>query len=104
MTAAEFDAVADRAVLAALDAQEQAGVDIVTDGEQRRDNFYSFVAGKLDGVRLMTLAEMLEIIEDKESFRRLLDTLDAPAYSISILPVSAASGAASRWRLTKWRS
>ena len=28
--------------------QEQAGVDIVTDGELRRDNFYSFVAGKLE--------------------------------------------------------
>ena len=35
----EFDQVADRAVLASLRAQEQAGADLVTDGEQRRDNF-----------------------------------------------------------------
>ncbi len=83
IAAREFDAVADLAVLAALAAQEHAGVDIVTDGEQRRDNFYSFVANALQGVRLMTLAEMLDVIEDKENFRRLLDTLDAPAYSIS---------------------
>ena len=31
------------------------------DGEQRRDNFYSFAAEKLTGVRLMTLAEMLDV-------------------------------------------
>jgi 5-methyltetrahydropteroyltriglutamate--homocysteine methyltransferase len=83
LSPADFDALADQAVLSALAAQEAAGVDIVTDGEQRRDNFYSFVAEKLDGVRLFTLAEMLDIIDDKESFRRLLDTLDVPAYSIS---------------------
>jgi 5-methyltetrahydropteroyltriglutamate--homocysteine methyltransferase len=57
-------------------------VDIVTDGEQRRDNFYSFVAEKLAGVQLMTLLEMLDIIEDKAGFERILQTLDVPAYSI----------------------
>ena len=31
----------------------------------------------------MTLAEMLEIVEDKAGFERLLQTLDVPAYSIS---------------------
>jgi 5-methyltetrahydropteroyltriglutamate--homocysteine methyltransferase len=30
----------------------------------------------------MSLAEMLDVVEDKEGFRRLLDTLDVPAYSI----------------------
>jgi 5-methyltetrahydropteroyltriglutamate--homocysteine methyltransferase len=80
---AEFDRVADAAIVTLLRAQEQAGCDIVTDGELRRDNFYSFVAGKLDGVRLMTLAEMLDVVEDKAGFERLLQTLDVPAYSIS---------------------
>jgi 5-methyltetrahydropteroyltriglutamate--homocysteine methyltransferase len=78
----EFDSVADRAALAALRAQEEAGADLVTDGEQRRDNFYSFVADKLAGVQLMTLAEMLDVVEDKEGFGRLLATLDVPAFSI----------------------
>ena len=55
---------------------------MVTDGEQRRDNFYSFVAEKLDGVRLMSLAEMLDLIEDKDGFERILQTLDVPAFSI----------------------
>jgi 5-methyltetrahydropteroyltriglutamate--homocysteine methyltransferase len=79
---ADFERVADRAVIETLRAQEEAGVDLVTDGEQRRDNFYSFVADKLSGVRLMTLAEMLEIVDDKAGFERILQTLDVPAYSI----------------------
>ncbi len=82
ITATAFDRVADDAVRAALAAQFAAGVDLVTDGEQRRDNFYSFVATRLDGVRLMTLAELLELVEDKQGFRELLDTLDVPAYAI----------------------
>src|SRR5215471_19692465 len=77
-----FERQADVAVLEVLRLQEQAGVDIVTDGEQRRDNFYSFVAEKLAGVQLMTLLEMLDIVEDKTGFERILQTLDVPAYSI----------------------
>jgi len=37
----EFNTVADDPVLAAVKYQEDAGMDIVGDGEQRRDNFYS---------------------------------------------------------------
>lgn len=80
---AEFDCVADGAVRAFVRLQEEAGVDLVTDGELRRDNFYSLVADKCAGVRLMTLAEMLDVVEDKDGFERLLRTLDVPAYSIS---------------------
>src|SRR4029077_2782333 len=79
---AELDRVADEAVEDLLRRQEVLGCDIVTDGELRRDNFYSFVADKLSGVRLMTLAEMLDVVEDKAGFEQLLQTLDVPAYSI----------------------
>jgi 5-methyltetrahydropteroyltriglutamate--homocysteine methyltransferase len=74
--------ITGRAVRQAVAAQEEAGVDLVTDGEQGRDNFYSFVAEKLDGVRLLSLAEMMDVVEDKEGFGQLLDRLDVPAYSI----------------------
>lgn len=80
---ADFETKADEAVLEILRLQETAGVDLVTDGEQRRDNFYSFVAEKLSGVRLMTMVEMLDVVEDKASFERILQTLDVPAYSLS---------------------
>lgn len=83
ITSAGFLEVARAGVREAVRAQESAGVDLVTDGEQTRDNFYSFVAEKLDGVQLMTLAEMLDLVEDKEGFQELLDTLDVPAFAIS---------------------
>ncbi len=82
ISAEQFDAVADKAVLDALHAQDAAGVDIVTDGEQRRDNFFSFVAEKLEGTRLMSLAELLDYMEDKASFEEILGTLDVPAFSM----------------------
>lgn len=83
LTQHAFDEMADAAVARVLAVQEAAGVDVVTDGELRRDNFFSFVAEKLDGVELMTLAEMLEIVEDRAGFERILQTLDAPSYALS---------------------
>ena len=79
----QFDRVADEAIVELLELQHNLGCDVVTDGELRRDNFYSFVAQKLEGVRLMTLADMLDVVEDKAGFEQLLQTLDVPAYSIS---------------------
>jgi 5-methyltetrahydropteroyltriglutamate--homocysteine methyltransferase len=82
MTADEFQRVADGEVRRCVQHQVEAGVDIVVDGEQRRDNFYSFVTDKLDGTRLMSLAEMLDTVEDKSGFEEMLDTLDVPASAI----------------------
>jgi len=72
----------DKAVLGALAAQVEAGVDIVTDGEQRRDNFYSFLTDRVEGMRLMSMADLLDHVEDKAAFEALLQTLDVPAYAI----------------------
>lgn len=72
----------DEAVRKAVALQEQAGVDVISDGEQRRDNFYSFIADRVEGVRLMSLSEMLDYVEDKAAFERLLDALDVPAFAI----------------------
>lgn len=82
MSYKEFNEVADRAVLEALKYQEDAGVDIVSDGEQRRDNFYSFVVEKLDGAKLMSLAEIMDLVEDKASYEKILKQADAPAFAI----------------------
>jgi len=78
----EFQKVADKAVLETLRYQDEAGVDIVSDGEQRRDNFYSFVVEKLDGVELMTLADLMDHVEDKMGFDSILRSMDAPAFAI----------------------
>jgi 5-methyltetrahydropteroyltriglutamate--homocysteine methyltransferase len=72
----------DEATLLAIKYQEDAGVDIVSDGEQRRDNFYSFICERLEGIRLMTMADLLEYVEDKAAFETLLNALDVPAFAI----------------------
>lgn len=79
---AEFLACARELVKRCVESQEAAGLDLLTDGELTRDNFYSFVAERLEGVRLMTLAEMLEFVEDRQGFEELLDSLDVPATAI----------------------
>lgn len=79
---AAFEKVADAEVARTVALQVDAGVDVVVDGEHRRENFYSFVADKLDGVRAMSLAEMLDTVEDKAAFEAMLDSLDVPASAI----------------------
>jgi 5-methyltetrahydropteroyltriglutamate--homocysteine methyltransferase len=82
ISAGEFDLVADEAVLAAIKYQEDAGVDIVSDGEMRRDNFYSFVVEKLGGMRLMKLSQLLDYMKDRAGFEEILRALDVPAFAI----------------------
>jgi 5-methyltetrahydropteroyltriglutamate--homocysteine methyltransferase len=83
ITGEEFQVIADQAVLACLKWQEEAGMDIVCDGEQRRDNFISFVAEHLNNVRMLMVSELLDYVEDKASFEEILGTLDVPAFSMS---------------------
>lgn len=78
----EFNTIADNAVIDSIKLQENNGVDIVSDGEQRRDNFYSFITECIDGIRLMTLAQMLDYVEDKAAFEQLLNALDVPAFAL----------------------
>jgi 5-methyltetrahydropteroyltriglutamate--homocysteine methyltransferase len=82
ISAAEFNTVADKAVLECLRAQEEAGVDILTDGEQRRDNFYSFVVEKLGGMKLMKVSELMDYMKDRARYEEVLRALDVPAFAI----------------------
>ena len=82
ITREEFDRIADEAVLISIKYQEDAGVDIVTDGEQRRDNFYSFVVAKLGGMRLMKVSDLLAYMKDRARFEETLRALDVPAFAI----------------------
>ncbi len=78
----EFNVVADRAVLEALKYQEEAGTDIISDGEQRRDNFYSYVVGKIAGMQLMKVSELLDYANDRARLEEVLRALDVPAFAI----------------------
>jgi 5-methyltetrahydropteroyltriglutamate--homocysteine methyltransferase len=74
-----FESAADDAVRLAVAAQERAGVDVVTDGEQRRDNYSSFVGGRLDNCQLVPITDLLAYVDDPAHFAEELKDLDVPA-------------------------
>ena len=75
----EFRATANDAVKLCIEAQLRAGVDVLTDGEQRRDNYASFVGGLLDNCQLIPLSDLTAMVDDAEKFQRELRALDVPA-------------------------
>jgi len=75
----EFEASADDAVRLVVEAQRRAGVDVFTDGEQRRDNYASFVGARLDNCQLVPLTDLLPYVDHPDEFRAQLDALDVPA-------------------------
>lgn len=78
----EFQAIADDAVTQAVDAQLRAGVDVITDGEQRRDSYASFVGGILENCQLIPLTDLLPYVSDPEKFEKELRALDIPAHEV----------------------
>ena len=78
----EFQNCADDAVRLCVAAQLRAGVDVVTDGEQRRDNYASFVASRLDNCQLIPVTDLLPYVTDPAKFAADLAALDVPADQI----------------------
>lgn len=74
-----FRETADDAVRLVLDAQLRADVDVLTDGEQRRDNYASFVGGLLDNCQLIPITDLLPYVDDPLKFEHELRELDVPA-------------------------
>ena len=78
----EFAATAEDATHLAVDAQLRAGVDVITDGEQRRDNYASFVGGRLDNCQLIPLTDLLPLVDDPAKFEAEMRSLDVPAAQV----------------------
>ncbi len=79
---AAFHETANDAVRLCVAAQERAGAGVVTDGEQRRDSYASFVATRLDNCQLIPLTDLLPLVDDPEKFERELRALDVPAADV----------------------
>ena len=79
---AEFQATGDDAVRLAVDAQRRTGADVVSDGEQRRDNYASFVGGRLDNCQLIPLTDLLPLVDDPEKLEHEMRSLDVPASEV----------------------
>ncbi|MDZ4833752.1 MAG: 5-methyltetrahydropteroyltriglutamate--homocysteine methyltransferase [Candidatus Melainabacteria bacterium] len=75
----EFQESADDAVRLVIEQQLRVGADVITDGEQRRDNYSSFVGARLENVQLVPLIDLLPLVDHPEEFQRQLDSLDIPS-------------------------
>ena len=82
LSEADFQSTADDAVRLCLDAQARAGADVLTDGEQRRDSYASFVGGILDNCQLIPLSDLTAMVDDPEEFGLELRALDVPAAEV----------------------
>ena len=65
-----------------VNLQKKNDIDFITNGELNRDNYVSFIAEKLNGVTMMSMADMFDYVEDKQGFEQILEILDVPAISI----------------------
>jgi len=82
LSEADFEATAEDATRLAVQAQLRAGVDVVTDGEQRRDNYASFVGSRLDNCQLIPLTDLLPLVDDPATFEAEMRSLDVPASQV----------------------
>jgi len=78
----DYIKVAEDEIRRTVELQEKAGLDIIVDGEHRRESFYAFITDKISGTQLMSLADMLDYVEDKAEFEEMLRTMDMPASAI----------------------
>lgn len=78
----EFQETANDAVRLAVAAQEAAGADVISDGEQRRDSYSSFVGGILCNSQLIPLTDLAAMVDDSEKFEAELRALDVPAKDV----------------------
>ncbi|HEY1376586.1 MAG TPA: 5-methyltetrahydropteroyltriglutamate--homocysteine methyltransferase [Gemmataceae bacterium] len=74
----DFDEAGDDAVRLAAAAQLRAGVDVVTDGEQRRDGYAGFVGGRLDRCQLVPVIDLLPYAADPVALEAELRALGVP--------------------------
>jgi 5-methyltetrahydropteroyltriglutamate--homocysteine methyltransferase len=101
---AEFEATAGDAVRLAVEAQLRAGVGVVTDGEQRRDNYASFVGGRLDNCQLIPLTDLLPLVDEPEKLAKEFLALDVPASEIRHPAVFGPWAGAGPWPSTSTNS
>lgn len=77
-----YQEILDEEIKYVVELQENNYIDIITSGELNRDNYVSFIAERLNGVTMMSMADMFDYIEDKKGFEQILEILDVPAISI----------------------
>ena len=62
---------------------EDTGIDVVISGELSRDNYMSYVAEHVSGIKLMTMEDIKSITGNTEEFNKSLEEMDAADNSMN---------------------
>lgn len=62
---------------------DKVGIDVVISGEISRDNYMSYVAEHVDGIKLMATDQILSLTENKGDFNKSLEEMDASDNSMN---------------------
>ena len=62
---------------------EDTGIDVVISGELSRDNYMSYVAEHVPGIKLMTMEDIKSITGNTEEFNKRLEEMDAADNSMN---------------------
>ena len=66
----DLDALLESATESTIRGEEEAGLDVITDGEQRRSSFVSFVGDRIPGFKVMHITELnpraMEILKENK--------------------------------------
>ena len=57
-TQRDYEALVEKATRDTIDGEVEAGLDVITDGEQRRSSFVSFVGDKIPGFKVMHITQL----------------------------------------------
>ena len=60
-----------------VELQKDCGIDVLVSGELNRDNYMSYVAEMVDGIKLLSMNDLKEITTNLESFNKSLEEMDA---------------------------
>lgn len=66
-----------------VDMLDKIGIDVVISGEISRDNYMSYVAEHVYGIKLMTTDQILSLTENKGDFNKSLKEMDASDNSMN---------------------
>lgn len=60
-----------------VDMQKECGIDVLVSGELNRDNYMSYVAEMVDGIKLLNMEELKSLTNNVDTFNQSLEEMDA---------------------------
>ena len=66
-----------------VELQKECGIDVIVSGELNRDNYMSYVAEVVDGIKLLNMEEVMSLTNNTDNFSKSLEEMDASDNSMN---------------------